>query len=118
MDVRGVLEYADGFAQAVVAEEQDLISSYLSRGIEVQIAEVLNALPRPIEEIEVQIVNPLASKRFNPLVSVEFVSVTSFAGPQGRALLRAVWTEGQRHLLVQKVEIVDRAPDGQVGTHS
>jgi hypothetical protein len=85
MDVERVQAYANGFAHAVVDENSDLISSYLSKKAKGKIAEVLGGLPRPVRNVEVMSVTEPADD--------ECISITRFNGFRGGVLLKAIWAD-------------------------
>jgi hypothetical protein len=85
MDVERVHAYANGFAHAVVDENRDLISSYLSNKAKGNIAEVLGGLPRPVRNVEVLTVT-------EP-VDDECISLTRFNGFRGGVLLQTIWAD-------------------------
>lgn len=117
MDVGTVQAYADGFAQALVADHQDLIAdapdkepkadvndlvaSYLIEELEANITSILGTLSLPIDTAEVLCVN------VNPADSREFVSLTRLSGPHEEFLLRAVWIESWHQLLMRAAQLVD-----------
>ncbi|MEA2506816.1 MAG: hypothetical protein QOH48_1434 [Actinomycetota bacterium] len=76
MNVERVHAYANGLAHAVVDQNSDLISSYLSKKAKGNIAEVLGGLPRRIGNTEVLSVTEPAHD--------ECISLTRFNGFRGR----------------------------------
>jgi hypothetical protein len=117
LDVGTVQAYADGFAHALVADDQDLIAdapdkepkpavndlvaSYLIEELEANIPAILGVLSYPIDTAEVLCVN------VNPMDSREFISLTRLSGPHAELLLRAVWIESWHQLLMRAAQIVD-----------
>jgi hypothetical protein len=117
LDVGTVQAYADGFAEALVAGDRDLIAdapgkepkadvndlvaSYLIEEVEANITAILGTLSLPIDTAEVLCVN------VNPMDSREFISLTRLSGPHEELLLRAVWIESWHQLLIRTAQIVD-----------
>lgn len=98
--MRAVLGYADGFAHAVVVNDQDLIASYLCEDLEARASGIFDAVSRPIEEAVVLEVSPPRSE--------ESMSLTRFSGPGEEVLLRAIWIESRQQLLMRTAQIVER----------
>jgi hypothetical protein len=108
VDVGTVHAYADGFAVAVVADDTDRISGYLSEELKGNIAEVLGGLPRSIRGAEVLSVTCPEDD--------ECISVTRFSGFRGAAMLRATWIEEQQQHqpVIRAAWIVDgKVKEGQ-----
>jgi hypothetical protein len=117
LDVGTVQAYADGFAEALVADDRDLIAdasgkepkadvndlvaSYLIEEVEANITAILGTLSLPIDTAEVLCVN------VNPMDPREFISLTRLSGPHEELLLRAVWIESWHQLLIRTAQIVD-----------
>lgn len=117
MDVGTVQAYAKGFAQALVADDQDptaeardrdpkadvndLVASYVIEELEANITAILGTLSRPINTAEVLCVN------VDPVNPREFVSLTRLSGPHEELLLRAVWIESWQQLLMRAAQVVD-----------
>jgi hypothetical protein len=113
MDVESVHSYASGFARAVVANDIDLVLSYLSKDTETEIRSILAAVPHPV--IEAEILNVITPGILNGITSddEECVTVTKFSGDGGEALMRAVWVEPLEELLIKDAWIVAVAGGGQ-----
>lgn len=117
MDVGAVYAYADGFARALLTEDEEVsgnllpsaqepsaievVASYLGEELRGSLAGLLETLPQPIEAAEVLTVIPA-------LESGECVSVTRFAGRDEDVLLRAVWIERENEVLMQSAQVVAR----------
>jgi hypothetical protein len=101
LDVAEVMAYADGFGRAVAAEEEELVSRYVSHEQEAGIVQILEALPRPIQATEVLGVTVLETG--------ESVSVSEFLGQREGVRLRVVWVEdNEQALLISDARIFRR----------
>lgn len=112
MDIGQVYAFAGGFASAVVANDADLIASYLCEELADDTSGHLagvQRLPTSSLKSEVLFVRPLGGD-FDPAPATEFVSLTSFLGAQEQdVLVRAVWVE-EPQLLIRTLQIFELRP--------
>ena len=113
MDLGTAYAYADAFANALLADDEDVLGSSLrpdpeaqvSRGVsgylrgEPKLLGTLEMLPRPIKTAEVLSVSP-------PLESNECISIIRVSGRRQEVLLRVVWVEHETQVLIKSAEIV------------
>jgi hypothetical protein len=110
VDIGEVYAFAQGFASAVVANDDDLIASYLCEDLADDTSGHLagvQRLPTSSLEAEVLFVRPLGGE-FDPAAATELVSLTSFVGTQEEVLVRAVWVQEPR-ILIRALRIFDRS---------
>jgi hypothetical protein len=113
VDIGEVYSFAGGFASAVVANDVDLIASYLCEDLADDTSGHLagvQRLPTSSLKSEVLVVRPLGGD-FDPAPATEFVSLTSFSGAQEQedVLVRAVWVE-EPQLLIRTLQIFELRP--------
>jgi hypothetical protein len=106
MDVGEVLSYANAFSHAVIAQDKDLIASYLCEEAQANLNGQLDFLS-PTEMAEVLSVAPLGDE-YHPLVAEEFVTVTNFWGAHEEFQLRAVWIQNPHQLLMRRLQVIER----------
>jgi hypothetical protein len=120
MDVGEVYALAEGFARALVANDDDVIASYLhgddladdTKGHLVGV----HRLSDPSLQAEVQFAGPIGGE-FNPAGADRFVTLTCFMGAREEVLVRATWVQEPHQLLIHALRIVDRrarmSPEGR-----
>lgn len=115
LDLGTVYAYADAFANALLADDEDVVGNSLRPTVGGEVSEAiagylceepslvgaLQLLPRPIERAEVLSVSP-------PLEGDECIVVTKVSGPHEEALLRAVWIQSGIQPLIRSAQILER----------
>jgi hypothetical protein len=109
LDAADVLSYGEAFANAVVTQDQDLVTSYLSEELENQLMGDLEVLYRS-QDAEVRAVVPLGDEEFQPLTGDEFVTITSFWTGDETVLVRAVWAQTPHQLVIRTMQILEGLP--------
>jgi hypothetical protein len=109
LDAANVLSYGEAFANAVVTQDQDLVTSYLSEELETQLIGDLEVLFRS-QDAEVRVVVPLGDEDAQPLTASEFVTITSFWTGDETVLVRAVWVQTLHQLVIRSLQILEGSP--------
>lgn len=112
MDAADVLSYGEAFANAVVTHDQALVATYLSEELETEIIEdvgVLGVLYRS-QDAEVRAVVPIGEQELQTLTADEFITSTSFWTGDETVLVRAVWAQMPRQLVIRTMQILEGFP--------
>jgi hypothetical protein len=112
VDIGEVYSLAEGFAHALVANDDELISSYLSSGLG-RLSGQLGGKSQPngFSHFAAQVLSVTElSEQFTALAANEFVSITRLSGAHEEFLVRAVWTHEQQQLLIRALQMVERKP--------
>jgi hypothetical protein len=83
-----------------------MIASYLAPERAADIEEVLAAIPRPITATEIVMVNSTPAGYPPEESPEEFVVITEFSGPRGKALLYCRWTANDARVVIRLVQMV------------
>lgn len=97
MDVGKVMTHAEGFGHAVMRDEKQLISHYLSHGDKASVNEALQLLPRPIDSVEVLQVELREAR--------EWITLMRFSGRRDEVRLRAEWVENGEAIHIRGARI-------------